>query len=201
MVNFCHSQPIARQLTYHELLTLLETPQERCQSTNIHGVREDGHQVVKDTSDLSKECSDELGSLGNLDVEQLLDGEGEALLVGHHRDVVESVKVRQGLEICLVLDQLLGTSMQQTDVGVGADNLLAVELENQTQHAVSGGMLRTKVDGVVSDLAVRNRVLARLSGATGKLAGQAVGIARIGKVLVDGDKSGTDGLGSGVLSQ
>ena len=37
---------------------------------------------------------------------------------------------------------------------VCAHNFLAIELENQTQHTMSGGMLRSKVNSVVPDFAV-----------------------------------------------
>ncbi|KAI6770051.1 hypothetical protein HG530_004680 [Fusarium avenaceum] len=182
--------------TYHKLLTFLETPQERCQSTNIHSVGENGHQMVENTGDLAKQCSDELGSLRNFNVEKLLHGEREALLVGHHGDIIESIEVGKGLEICLVLDQLLGTSVQQTDVRIGSDDLFTIELENQTQHAVGSGMLGTEVDCVVSNLSVLNRVLARLSGTGSSGLGQAVGILS-GEVFVNGHKSGANGLDRG----
>jgi hypothetical protein len=38
-------------------------------------------------------CSD-----GDVDVEQLLYGEGEALLVAHHRNIVETIEIGQGLK-------------------------------------------------------------------------------------------------------
>jgi hypothetical protein len=43
--------------------------------------------------------------------------------------------------------------VQQTDVGISADNLLAIQLQNQTKHTVSSRMLRTEVDGVMANLA------------------------------------------------
>jgi hypothetical protein len=141
-------------IAYHQLLTLLETPQEGSQGTDVHGVGKDGHEVVQDTGELAKQGSNPLGTLGDLDVEELLNGQGEALLVGHHGDVVQSVEVRQGLHISLVLNQLLRTTVKQTDVGIGANDLLAIELQNQSEHTVSSRMLRTEVDSVVTDLAV-----------------------------------------------
>jgi hemin uptake protein HemP len=74
--------------------------------------------VVQDSGDFSKQCSDVLGALRDINVQQLLDGQREALLVCHHGDIIETVKVWQGLHIGLVFDQLLGTAVQQTDVGI-----------------------------------------------------------------------------------
>lgn len=110
--------------------------------------------MVQDTGDFAEQGTDPLGALGNLDVQQLLNSQGEALLVGHHGNIVQTVEVRQRLEVCLVLDQLLGTAVQQTDVGVGAHNLLSVQFQNQAQHTVRGGVLRTEVHCVMSDLAL-----------------------------------------------
>ena len=40
--------------------------------------------------------------------------------------------------------------MQQTNMGIGALNNLAVELEHQAQHAVRRRVLRAEVKGVVA---------------------------------------------------
>ena len=86
--------------------------------------------MVEDSGNLAEHCSDPLGTLGHLDIEQLLNSERVDLLVGHHRNVVQTIKVWQGLEVGLVLDQLLSTTMEQTDVGVCTNDFLAIEFEN-----------------------------------------------------------------------
>lgn len=158
--------------------------------------------MVQDTSNLAKQGADVLGAVRNLDIEELLDSKSKALLVGHHGDVVETVKVRESLEIGLVLDQLFRATVQETDVGISANNLLAVDLKNQTQHTVGSGMLGTKVDGVVSDLAALGRVLVErlfhLAVTAG--AGEAIVVGKGAEVIIDGDESGADGLGGRVLA-
>lgn len=52
--------------------------------------------------------------------EKLFDSSGVAQLVGHHRDVVKTVKVRESLGVGLVLDELFGAAMEQTNVGIGS---------------------------------------------------------------------------------
>jgi len=111
---------------FHELFALLEAPQERREGADVHGVREDGHEVVEDARDLAKQGADPLCALGDLNVEQLLDGERVALLVRHHGHVVESVEVRQGLRVRLVLDELFRAAVQEANVGIGAEDLLSV---------------------------------------------------------------------------
>lgn len=155
--------------------------------------------MVQDTGQLAEQGPDELGTLGNLNVQQLLNSKRETLLIGHHGDVIKTVEVRQSLEVGLVLDQLLSTTVQQTDVRVGANNFLAIELENQTQHTVSGGMLRTEVDGVVTDLAVGNGVIALLFRSFDILADKTVGVLRVAKVGIDRQESSAH-LGSRISS-
>ena len=108
--------------------------------------------MVQNASDFAKHGPDVLGTNRDINVKQLLDSQREALLVGHHGDIVETVEVGQRLEVCPVLDELLCASMQQSYMGVGAHNLLSSELKNQAQHAVGSGMLGPKVDSVMPNL-------------------------------------------------
>ena len=76
-----------------------------------------------------------------------------ALFIRHHGDIVQSVEVRQSLHVGLVFDQLLGTTVKQSDMRIRADDLFTIDLENQSKHTVSSRMLRTEVDCVVTDFA------------------------------------------------
>jgi hypothetical protein len=66
-------------------------------------------------------------------------------------------------KIGLGFDQLLGTPVQQADMRIDTRDHLAVQLEHEPQHAVSGRMLRTKIDGEVSETG--RLLLHRASGA------------------------------------
>ena len=189
--------------THHQLLSLLEPPQERRKRTNIHSVRQNRHKMVQDTRQLAKQRPNPLCPLRNLNIEQLLHSQRKTLFIGHHRDVIQPIKVRQRLQIRPVLAQLLRATMQQTNVGIRANNLLAVELENQPQHAVGGRMLGAKVDCVMAHLA-RGDVV-RLGG-FGALRGLfldgrlVVGIEGGREVLAYGEDAGAlvGGLGGGI---
>ena len=89
----------------------------------------------------------------HLNAEQLLDSKRVAVLLAHHRNVVQAVEVREGLVVVLELDQLLGAAVQQADVGVGALDVLALELQHQPQHTVRRGVLRAEVEREVLHLA------------------------------------------------
>ncbi len=66
------------------------------------------------------------------------------MLLIHRRDVVEPVEVADGLQVGLVLDQLLGAAMQEADVRIDALHDLAIEFQHQTEHAVRGRVLRDR---------------------------------------------------------
>ena len=66
------------------------------------------------------------------------------MLLVHRRDVVEPVEIGVGLEIGLVLDQLLGAAVEQPDMRIDALDDLAVELQHEAQNAVRGRMLRAR---------------------------------------------------------
>lgn len=157
--------------------------------------------MVQDSGDFSKQGSNVLGAVRDLDVEKLLDSKGKTLLIGHHGNVIQSVEVGKSLEVGFVFDQLLSATVEQTDVRVGTDDLFATELEDESKHTVGGRMLRSEVDSVVSDLAILDRVLARLFGGARNNPGSAIGVAGVRKVIVNGDQPGAHGLGGGVFSE
>jgi hypothetical protein len=90
--------------------------------------------------------ADVLGAQRHLDAEQLFHRQAVGVLVAHHRDVVETVQVGQGLQPGARLGQLLGGAMQQADMRIGANDDFAVEFQHQAQHAVRRRMLRTEVE-------------------------------------------------------
>jgi len=55
--------------------------------------------------------------------------------------------VGQYLQVGLVLYELLCAAVEQADVGVTFLDGLSAEIHDETQHAVSGRMLGTKVEG------------------------------------------------------
>ena len=57
----------------------------------------DGHKVVQHSCDLAEQRADPLGTIGDLDVQQLLNGERETLFVGHDGDIVETIEVGKRL--------------------------------------------------------------------------------------------------------
>lgn len=78
--------------------------------------------------------------------------------------------------------------MQQPNMRIRPDNFLTIEFENESQHAVGGGVLWTEVDGVVADLAVLGDV-AVVRCEVHLL--RAIFVYRVSKSLVYGNKPST----------
>ena len=88
------------------------------------------------------EDADVLGAARDLDVEQLLEGHDRRPLAEQRADVLERVEVADGLVVVGVLAQLLDAAVEVAEHRVEVDDLLAVELEDDPQHAVGRRVLR-----------------------------------------------------------
>src|SRR6516165_9394814 len=149
-IGASHARARGALVEDHQLLALLEAPKRRGERTDIHDLRRDVEEMREQAPDLAIEHADQLAALWHLDVEEPLDGEGEGMLLVHRGDIVEPVEIGHGLQIGLVLDQLLGAAMQEADMRIDPLDDLAVKLEHQAQHAVRGRMLRPEIDGEVA---------------------------------------------------
>ena len=81
----------------------------------------------------------------DLEAEQLFDGQAVTEIVGERIEVVDAVGERNHLLVELGLAGLLDAGMQVADLGTDADDDFAVDLDDQAQHAMRGGVLRAHV--------------------------------------------------------
>src|SRR5205807_10349260 len=125
----------------HQLLALLEAPERWRERAHVHRLRRHVEEMREQAPDLAIEDADELPALGHRDAEQLLGCQAERMLLIHRRDVIEAIKIRNRLQIGLVLDQFLRSAMEQADMRIDAFHDLAVELQYQTEYPVSRRML------------------------------------------------------------
>ena len=105
--------------------------------------------MIEQTGNFVKHHADVLRTQWHRDAHHFFDGHNIGMLITHHRHIVETIHVRQGLKICTMLGKLFSTTVQQTNVWVCALDDLAIELKHQTQHAVCGRMLWSKIKCVV----------------------------------------------------
>ena len=159
-------QPRARGalVELHQPLAFLEPPQERRQRADIEPERADIEQMVEDAGDLGEQHANVLRARRRRDPHQLFDGQREGVLLAHRRDVIEPVEIRDRLQIGLVLDQLLGAAVQETDMRIGALDDFAVHFEHQPHDAVRRRVLRPEIQREIADLRRPGEIAARIAG-------------------------------------
>ena len=82
---------------------------------------------------------------GNFCLHQFFDGETVDEIVADVVEVVESIRHHQCFDVGLRLHVLFNTGMQKANVRDSANNGLTVELDDESQHAVCAGMLRSHI--------------------------------------------------------
>jgi hypothetical protein len=137
-----HARAGGALVEHHQLFALFKTPQRRGQRADVHRLRGDVEQMRQDAADLAIEHADQLAAARHRDAEQLFRREAERMLLVHRRDVIEPVEIRDRLQIGLLLDQLFGAAMKQTDMRIDALDDFAVELQHEPQARRAPRMLR-----------------------------------------------------------
>ena len=99
-----------------------------------------------DAVHLGHEHADPDGTLGDLDVEELLDGERERQLGEKRRGVVHARHVGGTLQVGEVLAGALHAGVQVADDGLASQHGLALEFEHEPEHTMGARMLRAHVD-------------------------------------------------------
>jgi hypothetical protein len=114
----------------------------------LHAAGAEADEVGVDPGELHHEHADDVGALGDLvgDAEQLLDGQAVRRLLEHRREVVHAGAERDALHPGAELHVLLDAGVQVADAGAGLGDRLAVELEDEAEHAVRRRVLRAHVD-------------------------------------------------------
>ena len=125
-------------------LALAEADRHHGQRADLHAAGGDRHQVGGDPVELHQEHPHDLGLLGDvvLDVEQPLDAEAVGHLVVERGEVVHPGAEGDALHPGAELHVLLDAGVQVADAAAGLGDRLALELEDQAEHAVGRGVLR-----------------------------------------------------------
>ena len=96
--------------------------------------------------EFSQQDPDPLRTLGNLELQQFFDGQAVAKVVCHGAEVVDAVGEGNHLLVELGFAGLFDSGVQVADFGIEADHDLAVNFQDQPQHAVGRWMLRPHVE-------------------------------------------------------
>ena len=139
------------------MLTFFEPPQRRRQCTNVHGLGCNVQDVVQNTANFAVQNTDQLRAARYFYPRQLLNRQTPCVLLVHRCHVIQTVEIRQVLQISTALHQLLCTTVQQANMRIATLYDFTIQLQNQTQHAVRGRVLWTKVN-----VEITNTLFARL---------------------------------------
>ena len=116
------------------------------QRREVGGERADRDQVAGDAHELAGDDADELRPPRDLDAGELLDRHDVGPLAVDAGEVLGAVDDRDVLEVGALLGQLLLAAVQVADDRDDVLDELAVEGDDEAQHAVRAGVLRPHVD-------------------------------------------------------
>ena len=101
--------------------------------------------MAVETSQFGEHHAHPLGLRRDLQFEQFLHRQAPAQVHGKRRQVIHPVGQGDRLLVCLDFEFLLDAGVQKTDVRPAGNNRLAVQFQQQTQHAMGGRVLRPHV--------------------------------------------------------
>ena len=185
-VRVVHAETGDRLEDVEDQLALAEPVQHHRDRPELHAAGCHPDQVRGDPVQLAEEHAEDLGAWRRFDPEQPLDRQAVRQLVEERREVVRARDVGDTLHPRPVLRVLLDAGVEVADDRLAPDHGLAVELQEQAEHPVGRGVLRTHVDdhrlltdlagGVVADL--RTMASELVASGTHLLTGRHHGIVR-----------------------
>ena len=128
-----------------DLLALSEGVEEDGDRPDVHGAGPETEEVGRDAGHLAADDADRLASGREFPTHQFFDSQGVGDVVGEGGEVVESVRVGDELVVLHVLGDLLVAAMQVADHRLGLHDQLAVEVEDDLEDPVRGGVGGTEI--------------------------------------------------------
>ena len=186
-----HPQPGDQLEQVEHQLALAEADRHHGQRADLHAAGGDRDEVAGDAVELHQEDPHDLRLLRDvvLDVQEPLHAEGVGRLVVERRQVVHPGAERDALHPGAELHVLLDAGVQVADAAAGLGDRLALELEDEPEHAVRGRVLRAHVDDDVVVALLGETVGDRvpvLAGDGEDPAGGGVGVRGVGVLLSGG---------------
>ena len=139
-----HARAAGRLLQVENVLAKVEAVEEHGYGAEVDAVRAEPHAVRREPRELHREHADDLRALRDAigDAEQLFDREHVTERVRRRREVVHALDHRLRLRPEQAFGRLLDAGVQIADLGLGLDDVLAVDLEDDLQDAVRRRVLR-----------------------------------------------------------
>src|SRR5918911_2303476 len=130
---------------FQNLFALAQRPQEHRHRADVQGVGGEPEQVRSDAVQLGQDGAYVVGARRDGKPHHLLDRLDPDQPVRDRRDVVETIPVRRDHRILAILCDLLHPAMQEAYVAVEINHRLAIEPQDDAQHAMRRRVLRPHV--------------------------------------------------------
>merc|ERR1711988_778018 len=111
--NISRMHPSARNslVKFHHFFTFFKEPEKWCQGSNIKGMGSHSHNMIENSRNFPEQGSDIFGAFRHFNSHEVLNDKRICLLIAHHRYVIQSIKIRQSLEISFVFNEFFCTSV------------------------------------------------------------------------------------------
>ncbi|GBF30623.1 hypothetical protein MnTg04_00566 [bacterium MnTg04] len=108
-----------RFITIHQVFAFAEAIQEYGHRPNIEPVRPKPHQVIQQAGDFIEHHADILRTYRRRDAHQFFDRQYVTVLVAHHRYIVQTIHITDGLVVRLAFGEFFGGPVQEADMRIG----------------------------------------------------------------------------------
>ena len=152
VVRRVHPGSRNRLIDVKQVFALAEAIQKHRHGAQIQTMTPQTQQVRKDAGDLIKHHTDILSAQRHLYAQKFFNRQHVGMLIAHHGAIIQTIHIWHRLQEGPMLGQLFRRAMQQPDMRVGTHNRFPVQLQHQTQNAVSSRMLRPKIHCVIADI-------------------------------------------------
>jgi len=135
-------------------LSFLEGIEERSERPHIHGEGAEPEEMAEDPVQLHHDDPGELAALRHLNPHHGFHAHDMGAVVDEGRQIIHPVRQRDDLVPRPVLGKLFERGMEVSDVGRAFDHRLPVQLADEPEYPMSGGVLGSDVDQHVVGLQV-----------------------------------------------
>ena len=155
IVSRMHAGTRDRFITIHQVFALAKAIQENGHRANIEAVRPQPHQVIEQASDFIEHHADILRTYRRRDAHQFFDRQYITVLVAHHRYIIQTIHITDGLVVRLALGEFFGGPVQQANMRIGLQDDLSIHFQDQAKHAMRGRVLRSEIEREIPDISHR----------------------------------------------
>ena len=152
VVGGVHARAGNRFVDIHQIFAFAEGVQRHGHCAHVKRVTAHPEQMIQDARHFVEHGADVARAFRHFDPCEFFHRQAVGVFVTHHGNVVEAIHIGHGLRPGARFRQFFGATVQETDVRVGAFDLLAVQFQDHPQHAVRCRVLRPEIQGEIANV-------------------------------------------------